>query len=174
VEKLLVICRILTRLKKHPMKEVFIAILALCLFNACSSDSVEELKEELVSDTCEDEVEEDLHEDLICDTSNYEADEDVCEVMDSDTNLISFQADISPIINTHCSSCHGGVTPSAGLLLETYDLIRSSANNTTSSGMINRMERDESDPRLMPMGYKLSQNNIDLIKNWVSQGSLNN
>ena len=40
--------------------------------------------------------------------------------------------------------------------------------------MINRMERDISDLGLMPMYYKLSQDNIDLIKDWVSQGSLNN
>ena len=79
------------------MKEIFIAILTICLFNACSSDSVEELKEELVCDTCEVNVED-------------EVDEDLCEGIDCDTNLISFQSDIYPIINTHCISCHGGVS----------------------------------------------------------------
>lgn len=160
------------------MKEIFIAILTICLFNACSSDSVEELKEELVCDTCEVNVEDEVEEDSICDTCDVnledEVDEDLCEGIDCDTNLISFQSDIYPIINTHCISCHGGVSPSAWLSLESHEQIRSSANNNTSSGMINRMERDISDSRLMPMGYKLSQDNIDLIKDWVSQGSLNN
>ncbi|MDB2317567.1 hypothetical protein N9V23_02300 [Flavobacteriales bacterium] len=160
------------------MKEIFIAILTICLFNACSSDSVEELKEELVCDTCEVNVEDEVEEDSICDTCDVnledEVDEDLCEGIDCDTNLISFQSDIYPIINTHCISCHGGLSPSAGLRLESHEQIRSSANNNTSSGMINRMERDISDLGLMPMYYKLSQDNIDLIKDWVSQGSLNN
>ena len=110
---------------------------------------------------------------VICACSSDSEDE-LYEGSNCDTTLVSFQSDILPIIKTNCSSCHGGVTPSAGLLLENYDQISSSSKNNTSGGMINRIEREESDPRLMPMGYKLPTCEIDQIKAWVNQGSLDN
>lgn len=113
---------------------------------------------------------------LICLVSacSSDSEEELYQVSNCDTTLISFQSDILPIMEENCISCHGGVTPSAGLLLENYDQISSSAKNNSSGGMINRIERDESDPRLMPMGTKLPTCQISQIKAWVNQGSLNN
>lgn len=113
---------------------------------------------------------------MICLISACKSDneQDLYSVPDCDSTAMSFESDILPIVNEHCSSCHGGLTPTAGLLLETYDQIKTSANNSTYSGMINRIEREKNDPLLMPMGYKLPQCQIDQIKAWVNQGSLNN
>ena len=104
----------------------------------------------------------------------YDNEEQLFGIQNCDTLSISFETDISPIINEHCISCHGGETPSAGLSLMNYNEFVISANDDTNSGIINRIQRAEGEVGAMPTTYRLSQCQIEYIEAWVTQGAHNN
>ena len=104
----------------------------------------------------------------------YDSEEALYGTLYCDTELMSFEADILPIVNEHCTSCHGGSTHSEGLLLENYDQIKVAANDVSTNGLINRIERVEGAVGSMPTNYRLPQCRINKIKAWVEQGALNN
>ena len=103
----------------------------------------------------------------------YDNEESLYGVSDCDTNFVSFETDIYPIISSHCTMCHGGPSPSAGLALETYAQIYQSATDP-NNGIIDRISRLEGDPLMMPGSYRIPQCQIDKIVAWVEQGALNN
>ena len=111
---------------------------------------------------------------LLLNSCNYDNEESLYGISDCDTNVVSFEMDIDPIISFHCTPCHAGPSPSAGLALETYEQIKSSALNGSYSGMINRIEKPEGTPLGMPPNYRLELCQIQMIKAWVEQGALNN
>ena len=111
---------------------------------------------------------------LLLNSCNYDNEESLYGVSDCDTNFVSFEMDIYPIIISHCTMCHSDPSPSAGLALETYTQIKSSALNGSYSGMINRIEKPEGTPLGMPPNYRLELCQIQMIKAWVEQGALNN
>ena len=111
---------------------------------------------------------------LMLNRCNYDNEESLYGASDCDTNFVSFEMDIDPIISSHCKTCHDGPSLSAGLALETYTQIKSSALNSSYSGMINRIEKPEGAPLGMPPNYRLELCQIQMIKAWVEQGALNN
>ena len=110
---------------------------------------------------------------LLLNSCNYDNEESLYGISDCDTNVVSFEMDIYPIVSSHCTMCHGGPSPSAGLALETYDQIYQSATDLYN-GVIDRISRPEGDPLMMPGNYRLPQCEIDKIVFWVEQGALNN
>ena len=110
---------------------------------------------------------------LLLNSCNYDNEESLYGSSDCDTNFVSFEMDIDPIISSHCTMCHGGPSPSAGLALETYAQIYQSATEPYN-GIIDRISRPEGDPLMMPGNYRLPQCEIDKIVAWVEQGALNN
>ncbi|GIR13156.1 MAG: hypothetical protein CM15mP23_17310 [Cryomorphaceae bacterium] len=102
----------------------------------------------------------------------YDNEESLYGISDCDINYVSYEMDISPIISSHCTMCHGGSFPAAELALETYDQIYQSA--TDYDGIIDRISRSEGDPSMMPGSYRIPQCQIDKIVAWVEQGALNN
>lgn len=93
---------------------------------------------------------------------------------------VDFSTQIKPILNKHCISCHGGVKKNGGFSV----LFQDEALAVTESGhpaiipgdpanseMIKRLT--ESDPEMrMPLDKPpLSKEEIDLLKEWVSQGA---
>ena len=104
----------------------------------------------------------------------YDNEEYLYGIQNCETLSMSFESDIIPIINEHCTSCHGGETPSAGLSLMTYNELVVSATDDTNAGIINRVGRAEGETGAMPTNYSLSQCQIEYIKAWVAQGALNN
>tara|TARA_B110000977_G_C10978391_1_gene455131 strand:+ start:777 stop:1145 length:369 start_codon:yes stop_codon:yes gene_type:complete len=90
------------------------------------------------------------------------------------TDAISYADIIEPIINSNCASCHSGASPSAGLRLDDYDLVRASTQNAGSKSLVNRIERAEGSAGAMPTNYRLAQCEIDQINAWIEQGGLNN
>ena len=110
---------------------------------------------------------------LLLNSCNYDNEESLYGIFDCDTNFVSFQMDIYPIINSHCTTCHGGPSLSAELALETYVQIYTSATDPYN-GIINRISRLEGDPLMMPGSYRIPQCQIDKIVAWVNQGALNN
>jgi len=105
---------------------------------------------------------------------SYDTEEELYGITICETELMSFTDDVWPIIQENCVSCHGGETPFAGLALEHYSQIRTTALDTTVEGVINRIDRPEGDPDIMPPNSRLEQCSIDKIKAWVEQGALEN
>nr|WP_215224555.1 PSD1 and planctomycete cytochrome C domain-containing protein [Echinicola shivajiensis] len=93
---------------------------------------------------------------------------------------IDFNAEIRPIINNKCISCHGGVKQSGEFSL----LFESEALSATKSGepaiipghaeeseMIKRILHEDPEVRMPPEGPQLSQEEVDVLKKWINQGA---
>lgn len=91
--------------------------------------------------------------------------EDNCE-----TPLSSFSADIQPWIDAQCVSCHGAVSPQAGLDLTTHANVSSNAAN-----ILDRISREAGDGLLMPQGSTpLDDCTIEGFSVWIDLGTPNN
>lgn len=88
---------------------------------------------------------------------------------DCDTTAVSFAADVQPIINNNCISCHSGNTPSGNLRLENYSQISANANN-----IYNRISLPVTDVNHMPPGIQLDDCIILKIKTWLDNGTPDN
>lgn len=93
---------------------------------------------------------------------------------------VEFSADVKPILNKHCISCHGGVKKNAGFSLlfeeEAFAVTESGLpaivpGDINSSTFIQRLH--ETDPELrMPYNKPaLSKDEIDILTRWVKQGA---
>lgn len=93
---------------------------------------------------------------------------------------VSFNADVRPILNKHCLSCHGGVKKASGLSF----LFREEAFAPTKSGekaiipgdpmhseMIIRVKHEDPDLRMPPEGSPLSPKEIKVLSQWIDQGA---
>lgn len=90
------------------------------------------------------------------------------EPTDPITGVIKFDPDVQNIMFNHCVTCHGGVAPSAGVDLTTYDAVR---HQTESGTLIDRIN-DASNP--MPPNNLMSEENRQIIAKWVTDGYLEN
>jgi uncharacterized membrane protein len=104
----------------------------------------------------------------------YHNEEELFGIELCETDNISFSESIEPIINNHCTSCHSGASPSAALRLDSYESVVLSAQNSSASGMLNRISRAEGEAGAMPTNYRLAPCEITKITDWIAQGSLNN
>jgi PKD repeat protein len=81
---------------------------------------------------------------------------------------ITFDSDIKAVLQSLCSPCH----LSSGSE-EDYTNYTNAKGNITS--ILDRIQRNEGSPGFMPnMGSSIGQSNIDLIKQWESDGLLEN
>ena len=93
---------------------------------------------------------------------------------------VDFSADVKPIINRKCISCHGGVKKQASFSL----LFREEALDTTESGkpaiipgnpseseMIRRITSKDPEERMPYEHEPLSENEIEILTNWIKQGA---
>jgi len=101
--------------------------------------------------------------------------------------LVSYSADIRPIINDYCLSCHqpgGKGYEKSGLDMRTYEsLIKGTRygavikpGDSFASTLVMLVE-GRADPSIkMPFGINgnLSRDKIDLFKKWIDQGARNN
>jgi uncharacterized membrane protein len=101
----------------------------------------------------------------------YDNAEELYPNIECDTVSVSFQNDINPIIQTNCTPCHSGSTPSGGLLLTSHAQIAAASN---SGKIMDRISRSNGDPLLMPQTGKMGDCSIAIIQAWINQGTLNN
>jgi hypothetical protein len=91
---------------------------------------------------------------------------------------VSFANDVLPIFQATCIKCHGGDEIKEGLNLTTYDgVIAGSFNgpvihpgDSNDSYLVQQVIDGEMPKR----GTKLSDEQIQIITDWVNQGALNN
>jgi hypothetical protein len=90
-----------------------------------------------------------------------------------DTVNMKYAANVVPILQANCYSCHGTNTNSgsAGIILEGYSNISTRAKNGTLVGVITHASGFPAMPKDMP---KLSTCNINKIISWVNRGALDN
>ncbi|MEM7374771.1 MAG: PSD1 and planctomycete cytochrome C domain-containing protein [Bacteroidota bacterium] len=93
---------------------------------------------------------------------------------------IDFNAQIRPILNTHCISCHGGVKQSGGfsLLFEEDALAITESGSPaiipgspTKSEFIQRLRHHDPEVRMPYEKDPLSEEDIQLLENWIEQGA---
>ncbi|WP_285654932.1 hypothetical protein [Allomuricauda sp. NBRC 101325] len=93
----------------------------------------------------------------------------------SDT-VVSFSNDVQPIFNANCTVCHPSLVPNPNLsegssyptLINDNYII---ANDPDGSLLYQRLLGN---PSIMPPTGSLPNSQIELIKNWIEQGALNN
>ncbi|MBC7903930.1 MAG: hypothetical protein H7Y27_10930, partial [Gemmatimonadaceae bacterium] len=93
---------------------------------------------------------------------------------------VNFSADVKPIINSKCITCHGGVKAKGGFSL----LFREEALAKTESGvyaivpgdaksseMIRRLTLKDPEERMPYQHAPLSKDEISILTRWVDQGA---
>ena len=93
---------------------------------------------------------------------------------------IDFSAEVKPILNKHCISCHGGVKRSGDFSV----LFRDEALDTTESGklgiipgdpehseMIRRILSKDPEERMPYKETPLSQHDVEILTTWIKQGA---
>ena len=90
--------------------------------------------------------------------------------------IVSFSNDIQPIFNANCTSCHPTIEPLPDLTAgNSYNSITNGgyivANDINTSTLYQRLLGN---PGIMPPSGSLPASEINLIKNWIEQGALNN
>jgi hypothetical protein len=93
---------------------------------------------------------------------------------------IDFSAEVKPILNKHCISCHGGVKKSGNFSV----LFRDEALDTTESGkfgiipgdaqhseMIRRILSKDPEERMPYKEEPLAQHDIEILTKWIKQGA---
>lgn len=88
-----------------------------------------------------------------------------------DSNNYTYSAAIKPMMDTYCKGCHSTASPSKGVILDTYDGVKSAA----TAGKLLQTIRHEAGVVAMPSGgSKLSSCQITQVQKWVAAGALNN
>jgi len=93
---------------------------------------------------------------------------------------IDFNADVKPIINKKCISCHGGVKKQGGFSLLFHEEALAATNsgkpaiipgNPDDSELIKRLLSDDSEERMPYQHEPLSGDEIAVFKRWIKQGA---
>lgn len=89
-----------------------------------------------------------------------------------DTVNMAYQADIQPILAKNCYSCHGdGASSQAGIDLKDYGHVKAQADNGNLIGVITHAPGYPAMPFNLP---KLSDCDINKIRDWINKGAQNN
>lgn len=97
-----------------------------------------------------------------------------------DSSVVGFAADVQPVLTANCTSCHGGDSPSGGLVLASLSGVLAGGasgavvepNAADSSLLVARIEAE--DGSRMPPGGTLSAAQIALIRAWIDEGAQDN
>jgi hypothetical protein len=96
------------------------------------------------------------------------------------TTSVDFNADIRPILNTKCISCHGGVKESAGFsLFSREDALRKTDSGKPAiipgdpdkSEFMRRLTSHDPEERMPYHGQPLPEEEIAALREWIKQGA---
>lgn len=80
---------------------------------------------------------------------------------------VSYSVHISPLMEEHCTRCHGGSSPVAGFKLETYSEVKL----LVDAGYFPEIIQFKSGKASMPPTGKIDLCAISLIEAWVDAGA---
>jgi len=86
-----------------------------------------------------------------------------------DSTNVTYSASVAPVFSEFCNTCHSGGTPSGSISTDSYASVK--ANIARIQGAINHQTGYSQMPQ---GGSKLSGCDLGKIRNWVSQGMVNN
>ncbi|SMO34612.1 T9SS type A sorting domain-containing protein [Gracilimonas mengyeensis] len=92
---------------------------------------------------------------------------------------VDYETEIQPIFNSNCVTCHGS---SSGVTLSSYDAVMNSVGNQYGSNivvpgapddspLVDKIEPNPEFGSRMPQGGSLSDEEIQLIRTWISEGA---
>ncbi len=92
---------------------------------------------------------------------------------------VDYPTQIQPIFNASCTSCHGS---NGGVNLTSFEALMGStgvnygsnlvvAGDPDASGLVDKIEPNPQFGNQMPQGGMLQQSEIDLIRQWISEGA---
>lgn len=93
---------------------------------------------------------------------------------------VDFSADVKPILNKHCISCHGGVKKSGGfsLLFENEAFAKAESGkpaiikgDAEHSEFYKRLLSDDPELRMPYNAPALAPEEIDILKRWIDEGA---
>ncbi|MFT3827989.1 MAG: cytochrome c [Chitinophagaceae bacterium] len=88
-----------------------------------------------------------------------------------DTVNMKYAANVLPIIQANCYSCHGNGVVTSGINLDGYANLKIQVDNGNLVGVITHAAGYPAMPYNLP---KLSDCNINIIKAWIARGAQNN
>lgn len=88
-----------------------------------------------------------------------------------DTVNVTYNASVAPVLKTYCVGCHSAASPSAGIDLSTYAVVKVQAANGRLIGSITHAVGYKPMPSATS---KLGSCEINQIQAWVTKGMLNN
>lgn len=99
-----------------------------------------------------------------------------------DPSTVYFQNDVLPIFASSCamSGCHNAASAAEGVILNNYANIMNTGEvdpgNPDNSKIMESIMDNDPDKKMPPpsSGITLSQDQINAINNWITQGALNN
>ena len=102
----------------------------------------------------------------------YDNEEELFGDVNCPTENMSLSNDITPILNGNgCIGCHNNSSQSGGVNLEGFENIKLNADNGKLYGSVNHSDGFKKMPQ---GGARIDQCQIDKIKAWIDQGTLNN
>ena len=100
---------------------------------------------------------------------SYGALDQTCAVLCDTINPITFSGTIWPIMQSNCTGCHGGTSPSGGISITGYASVASLAS---SGALMNSLKGNG--VTKMPQGGSFTTCRIRQFEIWVNNGYLNN
>jgi hypothetical protein len=88
-----------------------------------------------------------------------------------DTANMTYSADIKPILQANCYSCHSSGSAEGGVTLNTYEGVKNVAED---GDLIGTITHSPDYPPMPQGGAKLSDCDINKIKAWINSGASNN
>ena len=91
--------------------------------------------------------------------------------------VVDFQQQIVPILQKHCVRCHSPDNEQGSLSLTTFDDLQSNdyviAGSPSTSHLLELVEsQDGKKPEMPKQGAPLSRSDVQLLRNWITQGAL--
>src|SRR3954468_17707083 len=83
-----------------------------------------------------------------------------------DTVNMKYATNVQPIISSYCYGCHGNGSASGGITLDSYAKLKVQADNGNLIGVITHTAGF---PAMPEGGAKLSDCNINIIKDWINR-----
>ncbi len=94
---------------------------------------------------------------------------------------IDFAKDVQPILAAHCAKCHGSENPKGGLRVDRRDSLLSGGDGfgpavvpgkSAESPLFQFVAGENADLKMPPAGPRLSQKEIDVLRDWIDQGAI--